>query len=257
MISFNNIGNDGDLGYQMFQYAMIKSISLKHGYQFCLPPENLFGSLNKNILKNPNNKLYNVFLLSDFEKKTCELFESVTERIGKYDFLLYNECPDNVNFHGLFQSYEYFVDHEEEIRKDFTFKPELVDGCKNFLTDSEYISIHFDDSINSENENFYQEYYERSLHYLPKDVPIIIFCNNGEWVKNQKIFQENRFILAEGDNDGIDLCLMSMCQYHVLSNSPLSWWGAWLSNTKRTISSTSFKKYYNQENYKLKNHIFI
>ncbi len=43
MISFNNIGNLGRLANQMFQYASLKGIASNRGFDFCIPPEEVFG----------------------------------------------------------------------------------------------------------------------------------------------------------------------------------------------------------------------
>ena len=36
-VSFNGLGNEGRLGNQMFQYAFIRGMSKKHGYDFMIP----------------------------------------------------------------------------------------------------------------------------------------------------------------------------------------------------------------------------
>ncbi len=43
MISFNNLGNLGRLANQMFQYASLKGIARNRGYDFAIPPANVFG----------------------------------------------------------------------------------------------------------------------------------------------------------------------------------------------------------------------
>ena len=43
MLTFNNLGNLGRLANQMFQYASLKGIARKRGYEYCIPPLEVFG----------------------------------------------------------------------------------------------------------------------------------------------------------------------------------------------------------------------
>ena len=47
MLSFNNIGNLGRAANQMFQYAALKGIATHKGYEFCVPPKEIFGVFDK------------------------------------------------------------------------------------------------------------------------------------------------------------------------------------------------------------------
>ena len=38
MLAFNNIGSLGRLGNQMFEYATLRGIAAKHGYEWKIPP---------------------------------------------------------------------------------------------------------------------------------------------------------------------------------------------------------------------------
>ena len=38
MLAFNKLGNLGRLGNQMFEYATLRGISAKHGYDWMIPP---------------------------------------------------------------------------------------------------------------------------------------------------------------------------------------------------------------------------
>ena len=39
MIGYNRLGSNGRLGNQMFQYAALKGIAAKRGYDWCIPPD--------------------------------------------------------------------------------------------------------------------------------------------------------------------------------------------------------------------------
>jgi hypothetical protein len=47
-------------------------------------------------------------------------------------------------------------------------------------------------------------------------------------------------VFVENTNKYIDMCLMTMCNYHIIANSSFSWWGAWLSNSKQVIAPSKW-----------------
>ena len=42
-------------------------------------------------------------------------------------------------------------------------------------------------------------------------------------------------MVSEGNDQYIDMCLMTMCDGHIIANSSFSWWGAWLSKVVRLL----------------------
>ena len=50
MLAFNNIGSLGRLGNQMFEYAALRGIATKHGYEFMIPPPERGGIENYSCL---------------------------------------------------------------------------------------------------------------------------------------------------------------------------------------------------------------
>jgi hypothetical protein len=79
-------------------------------------------------------------------------------------------------------------------------------------------------------------YYEHALTYLPEGLPVIVFTNDLEWCNEQDFFNGERFLISENNHVGFDLCLMSLCHYHIIANSSLSWWGSWLAKSKLTVA---------------------
>ena len=60
MISFNNIGNLGRLANQMFQYASLKGVARNRGYDFSIPPQQVFGQHDP-LVRTSELNIYNVF----------------------------------------------------------------------------------------------------------------------------------------------------------------------------------------------------
>ena len=115
MIGFNHLGNLGQLGNQMFQYASLKGIADKHGYQYCIPKNSVVTDALGNKLR---TELFDVFNLNVNIQK-IETDQYLQEPSFNYSENFVNSCPDNVSLWGFFQSEKYFKHIEKEIRKDF------------------------------------------------------------------------------------------------------------------------------------------
>lgn len=236
MISFNNLGNLGRLANQMFQYASLKGIAKNRGYDFAIPPREVFGSRDDNV-KNSDIILYDLFDLESVNKISLTQQPTIQERVHHFDKELFDTCPDNVDLLGYFQTEKYFKHIEDEIRSDFTFKEDLLELCKSFIYE-DTISLHIrrgDYVLNPNHPVQPISYYEQALAELP-ELPVIIFSDDSEWCKEQELFSDDRFIVAEGNSTDCDLCLMSLCKCHIIANSSFSWWGAWLANSKQVIA---------------------
>ena len=237
MISFNNLGNIGRLANQMFQYASLKGIAKNKGYSFCIPPREVFGRLDIDV-RNSDIMLYDIFDLES--KNTIELTSRpmIRETIHTFDKALFDFCPDNIDLVGYFQTEKYFKHIEDEIREDFRFKKDLLETCQSFIG-GETISLHIrrgDYVINSNHPVQPKSYYREALSKFPTELPVVIFSDDPEWCKKQEIFDEDRFRISEGNTSDYDLCLMSLCKYHIIANSTYSWWGAWLAKSEKVIA---------------------
>jgi hypothetical protein len=240
-LSFNYLGNIGRLGNQMFQYAALKGVCSNLGFEFMIPPKSSFGTHDQDVKKSDCN-IYDFFDLD--KKNTIGTSKNimVKEKFFHFDEDLFNNCSDNVDLFGYFQSPKYFEKIQNEIRKDFTFPQELKNKCDEFFNssfDSEVISLHIrrgDYLSYSHHPVQSLEYYESALSILPSDLPVIIFSDDISWCESQPIFSSDRFFISENNTTEFDLCLMSLCKYHIIANSSFSWWGSWLSSSKKTIA---------------------
>ena len=241
MISFNNIGNLGRLANQMFQYASLKGIAKNRGYDYAIPPREVFGRVDANV-RNSDGILYDVFELESVN--TVDFIQQkqmISEGSFEFNENLFNNCPDNVDLHGYFQSEKYFQHIEDEIREDFKFKKDLLDMCSEFISE-DMISLHIrrgDYVVNPNHPTQSIEYYEEALSKLP-DISVVVFSDDADWCKQQDLFEGDRFMIAEGNSTDCDLCLMSLCKYHIIANSSFSWWGSYLAKSKKTIAPSKW-----------------
>ena len=247
-LAFNNIGSLGRLGNQMFEYAALRGIAARHGYEWCIPPPERKGI--------ENYSLHECFKLSPNRREgIMEPCQYAQEPYFHFCQELFDTCPDNVSLHGFFQSWRYFYNVRDQIREDYTFHKGILDPCKEMMEElegQEPIMLHVrrgDPNLTDPRGfkwSYTQcgsmhpvqpiEYYEKALKAFPEDQPVIVFSDSPEWVKEQEFFKPNRFMISEPEDkyaDGsytpyADLCLMSLCSHAIIANSSMSWWGAWL-----------------------------
>jgi hypothetical protein len=69
--------------------------------------------------------------------------ELIQEKSFEFDEEIFNNCPDDINIWGFFQSEKYFSNVRESILDDFSFKKKFKEKAKLELTRFESpISIH-------------------------------------------------------------------------------------------------------------------
>lgn len=241
MIGFNLLGNLGRLGNQMFQYAALKGIAANNGYDWCIPSPDTFGTLDVNV-RSSDTTLHSCFKLNSAKNFQLISGDTVDELFFHFDDNLFNHCKDNISLNGYYQSEKYFKHIEDEIREDFTFNDDIMKLAEQFLFkigSSDIISLHIrrGDYLNySHHPNQSLEYYSKSLEQFDDNLPVMIFSDDPNWVKEQSLFSPDRFLISDNNATEFDLCLMSLCSYSIIANSSFSWWGAWLAKSKKTIA---------------------
>lgn len=236
MIGFNALGRMGRLANQMFQYASLKGIAKNIGADYCIP--NHSQSIDDGIGNKLRTELFDSFNLDvKVQLLNNGHAPTINERFFHFDEELFKLCPDHINLQGYFQSEKYFKNIERDIRQDFTFKDEIFNPCQEMISFVEKpIALHVrrtDYVKNSENHfNLPLEYYEAALKYFDNDRNVIVFSDEPDWCKSQKLFSSDRFMISENTDNRVDLCLMTLCDDFIIANSSYSWWGAWLSANK-------------------------
>jgi len=243
MIGHNHLGKNGRFGNQMFQYAATRGIAARHGYDWCIPP----GPATDEEFTDEENqhKLFMAFQLPDVREVNLFPARYIKEETFRFDENLFNNCEDNVNLYGYFQSEKYLKHIESDIRRDFIWRDDVWNRCKEIWDEivvgegfTEAISLHVRRTDHLIKPTYHPvlpiSYYEEALSKFPKDLPVFVFTDDPTWAFGHEFFADDRFFISESDNIH-DMCLMSMCQYNIIANSTFSWWGAWLSGTDNVI----------------------
>jgi hypothetical protein len=237
MLGFNHLGRHGRLGNQMFQYAALRGIAALKGYEFCIPASEFKDEWN-------DHQLFEAFNLGNLNKKQILPGNYYQEKHFNYDWNYVENCPDNVNLYGYFQTEKYFSHISDSIREDFTFNSEILDPCKEAFDFDELISLHIRRTDFVEKSEDHPpcslDYYQKALEKFDSNIQVMIFSDDINWCKEQDLFKDDRFIFSENDWNLIDLCLMSMCTHHIIANSTFSWWGAWLSGSNQVIGPSKW-----------------
>jgi len=269
-VSFSKLGNHGRLGNQLFQYAAIKSYSIKNRLPLILPPANEHRISDFNI---------------DFISKSVRWIEFASDY--NYCQTEFNYNPIIFNYHkridieGFFQTEKYFIDIQEEIQRDFTIKDEkiinashqIITKIKNKYPGRDLVGIHVrrgdtvpsktaygDKYIGSYSPDkalkhplIQHEYYETAMNQFSNCI-FLFFSDTEKDIKwcEEKFGNSNNHIYLHY-SDLQDLMLMQLCDHNIISNSSFSWWAAWLNNNpeRRVISPNKnewFGVYYSHYN---------
>jgi hypothetical protein len=263
----------GGLGNQMFQYAAGRSLSLRLGMRHLVD----LSSFDKYKI-HQGFELKNVFdcqVNIASEAECMELLgwqrnlnvqrilsKPVASIFRRSSFVFepnYNYWPDfeminrSCYLSGYWQSWRYFRNCENIIRRDFTFvqhSDAIFEKTKNLILGGESISLHvrrgdYVENLKAQNKHGSSTlaYYNEAIENMAKGLsqPIFfIFSDDPGWAfDNIKMKYSCHYINDNFGNASFkDMQLMSLCRHHIIANSTFSWWGAWLNANphKRVIA---------------------
>ena len=142
-VGFNHLGQLGQLGNQMFQYAITKSVASKLNIPFKIPN-------HQNVFDDGIGNRYTILLFDIFKLESLTNFgfvdtqKYVQEKHFHYDETIFDTSPqEDFSLWGFFQSEKYFKNIENDIRDDFKFKDELVSSCSSLIESVDHpIALH-------------------------------------------------------------------------------------------------------------------
>lgn len=276
----------GGLGNQLFQFAAGYALSRREKQELRLDTS-FFDSKNKRqfklndfcisdsieiINKTPNNR--NKFLQNRYVNKTLRILEVENPYIfnnqiyileGKFVVLdsYFAEGAKSYYLDGYFQAPRYFNSFRDDIVKQLTLKPYILNSIKSYIEDVnsvESVAVHVrrGDFLKAKNDytGFHylldSTYYNCAFDYVQKHIlkPVFYcFSDDIEWVKKEIVGDYDiRFINIQGDKADLkEFEIMRNCKHIITANSTFSWWASWLNLNSEAIHIVPQRQYGNNE----------
>ena len=250
------MGHLGRLANQMFQYSTLFSIAHKNGYEFAIPSDN-FKVIDSsyNPITDKTDYMYlqisECFNLSGKILPLSDIKYTKTYDHGrdyaKFSPEIFN-IADGTNIKGYFQSYKYFDNIKELIKKEFTFKPTIELNASNYFSEikEKYkvdtitgVHVRHGDVKNEKGARLVllnKEYYLKAMNkFKSKNNLFIIFSDDINWCKEN--LDDSDVIYSKYSTyedmhpkaEFMDLCCMTHCTNLIMACSTYSWGGAYLT----------------------------
>lgn len=274
----------GGLGNQMFEYAAVRSLSLKYKTKACISlagitnkTHNVYSLNHLNIsdeVKVVNKclsfKLFLTYLFYGYYMVFIVNSKNSTKRVNRMQKILqplgiycapdgYIEIHDsklkNKTLVGYFQSLKYFKDYEDIIKEELKVKDKVLPKNKKILEEikennSVCIHIRRGDYVGTNHQVCTDEYYLRAIEKMQKMVKnakFYVFSDDIEWVINHFQFDTKNFVYITNHNTSYEeLRLMYSCKHFIISNSSFSWWAQYLTDNKKRITIAPAKWFQNE-----------
>lgn len=223
MITYSKIGKKGNLGNQLFQIASTIGLGVKNSIDF--------------KFLNWKYQTYFKNQLPLLDSLTPDFIALAEKEYNHYEWNLENK---NYDIAGWLQTEKYF---DEKLTKYYfqfsdVLKEKIQDlYSKTFQKKTILISIRRGDFV--DHPDYFQlpiNYYLNSLiRFFPdwKSHNLVVLSDDIEYCKFHFSFLENVFF-GDGLNEVEQLCLGSMCDDFIISNSTFSWWSAWLGEKENS-----------------------
>jgi hypothetical protein len=237
MITFSKLGRHGQLGNQLFQYAMLLGVAAKRGYAIRVP---------KDTSSRKKHGLYELDKLSvTSQELTAEdlrgVYNSYSEKGFAFDPAVFEQL-DYTDYDGYYQTEKYFTHAASAVRSEYKFIEPIAKWAKKFVeggrTSDCVVAIHVRRGDYLHRPDLFQvlssQYYEKAREKFPGQH--LVFSDDLSWCKENLSHTHTKFVVSP--SHWHDLAAMACCDAHIMSASSFSWWGAWLSKSARVIAPT-------------------
>jgi hypothetical protein len=205
----------GGLGNQMFQYAVSISAAIDNSTQYYF---------DLSFFTKPK---HGGLLLDKLPQTNIKILQNVHRLPVIVDTFYYSKILNNTYLDGFWQSEKYFINNQNVIKEHFDLSKKYSNyvNTKYPFLKEDTISIHVrrGDYLKKSEEFPVQslDYYTSAYDMLTNKQQIVILSDDIEWCK--KNFKFNNMNFISGEEDIIDLYIISLCKNNIIANSSFSW----------------------------------
>lgn len=264
----------GGLGNQLFQYAAGRALALRLGARLILDGTPRPGParpfvldrypIDVEIVRDAPGKLHLRYfrLPGPLGRQLTDAFHRRvprTYRLGGHRFNIFNESREwlydpqfekfsgSVYLNGYWQSYRYFENAADPIRAEIQPTSAPSNGNQTWLArirsvNAVCLHVRRGDYLRSPSNVPLvcpRSYYDAAIRHVRRvleNPQVFVFSDEMAWCRDAFAATEVAFVDVNGPDDAVDeLRLMAACRHHIIANSSLSWWGAWLAQHQDQI----------------------
>jgi hypothetical protein len=218
------LGKFGRMGNQMFEISTAIGTAVKYNTEYTF-----------------NAWKYNKYYENPIPTGRNKSFRNYTEPCFHYKEIKFTDLNANWDLRGYYQTEKYFEHCKDLIKKHFTLKQEYVDYIFEkypFLKDDNTCSIHVRRGDFLKFHEYHNtmplEYFNRAIQKLygesKGDINFIVCSDDIDWCKENLPKLNINLTFIEGEENVIDMHILSYCKDNIMSASSFSWWGAWLND---------------------------
>ena len=259
----------GGLGNQLFQYATGKALCSRlrgalqldldwfnHAWTDVTPRQFLLSDLNTHFQVSSFNrqvkkpKWWRRILQDTFPLSPYVIYEKPFNFISKLNtFRPY--ANQDIYLMGYWQSFHYFDSIRQELIQEITPRANLSTHYQAYLDKinqnaSAMIHIRRGDYVHLPAAakvhgflglDYYQKGVDLLLHSDP-NVHFFVFTDDHAWAQDKLPYQDRIIFVKSTEETSApvqELHLMTKCKKHLIANSSLSWWGAWLATNPNPL----------------------
>lgn len=254
-ITFKSIGESGNLGSQLQQYASLYAVAMENGKSIVFPESSLrkgFGFKFAELVDVPIITKPDSFF-NDFTDACPDDKQIVDAKIFSLDSNV------NVNIVNRFDLFHYWHPKYERDVMSWNWNSGHLATAQQLykqmhIAGKETVAVHVrrGDYLLPQHDHFCKlnvDYYSQALAPFFEEVDryqFVIFSNDIQWCKDSLIDESELVTFVEPGSDYVDLILMSLCDHTITANSSYSWWAAFKNqnqNKQVTCPENYLKSY--------------